>query len=307
MKKYKSVKKEMFLKYRKEFSKIFIGLLMLVSTASAFAGADAISAGDKKAAEKKAVKKVKAISFNEKVTASARSLAKHLKTGSREKSATLNKKAANSRAGYLVDKPLYAFTNDQREYLRDKLDVLRKKPSTRLFLDTVQEGEDGGTHVMVGRRYLIFGKECRVRNLDRHPGEVLPPKCFYWSKDKRGRRTFSTAAGKYQLTRQNWRIISPFLKLKDFSEKNQERSILELLRRGGGARSKTVTRGFLDLERGDVNGAIRHATRDFASSTFSPLKGRKTNYLKIAEKLRRTGSYGPANSTKKAARQRRKN
>lgn len=193
--------------------------------------------------------------------------------------------AANLRAKFLLDKPLGKFTRTDRGLVLARLETLRKKPVTQRFLDTIQRAEDGGPDVMVGRRYKRFGKICVPPNLDRHPGEVLPSKCFYWSG--RGRhRVFSTASGNYQITRQNWRELRPFLALSDFSPANQQRAALELMRRGGGARSQRVKRGFLALERGNINSAIVLGTQDWASSIHSTLPGRKMDYRPIAEKIR---------------------
>jgi muramidase (phage lysozyme) len=191
--------------------------------------------------------------------------------------------AANLRAKFFLDKPLKKFTPTDRGLVLARIETLRKKPVTQRFLDTIQRAEDGGPGVMVGRRYRIFRNVCRVPNLKKHPGEVLPYKCFY--RPRKGGR-YSTASGNYQITRQNWRELAPFLALSDFSPANQQRAALELMRRGGGARSQRVKQGFLALEKGRINSAIVLGTQDWASSTHSTLPGRKMDYRPIAEKIR---------------------
>lgn len=161
--------------------------------------------------------------------------------------------------------------------LRKNLEGLLNNPKVQLFLQTVKVAEGGAPNIMAGGR--------RVNDLSRHPGETVPMSQWF-----RGPAGASSAAGNFQITRTNFRQLQPTLGLPDFSEKSQAIAALELMRQGGGTRSKKIQQAFVALVRGDLETAFRGGTQDWASSSFSTLPGGKKNYIKIAKSLKGSGA-----------------
>lgn len=189
---------------------------------------------------------------------------------------------ANSRSAIssrlMLNKPLAEFTKEDKKQNRINLELLRRRPTTQQFFSIVQEGEAGTPKIMVGNKCPALTAKL---DLSRHPGEVLPSKCFYWYVNKKGKLVFSTASGNYQITRDNYRKIAPFLNISDFKVLSQQLIALELMRRGS---SKTKS-GLIDLEQGNVRKAVCTGTQDWASSKCSTLEaGKKKDYQKIYDR-----------------------
>lgn len=201
------------------------------------------------------------------------------------------------RSRLMIDKPLNRFTNEDKKQNRQNLEVLRRQPATQRFFAVVQEGEAGSPKIMVGNR---CPKLTAKLDLSKHPGEVLPAKrCFYWYVNKKGKLVFSTASGNYQITRDNYRKIAPFLDISDFRVLSQQLIALELMRRG----SERTKSGLIDLVQGNARKAVCTATQDWASSKCSTLEAsRKEDYQKIYDRQMRQTANESANRRKSLAR-----
>jgi muramidase (phage lysozyme) len=199
---------------------------------------------------------------------------------------------------FLLDKPVREFSAADKRRVRLELEALLRRRATQQFLSVIQIAEGGEPNIMVGDK-----PGCRVRTLRRHPGEVLPSRCFFFFRDK-GRLKFSTAAGNYQITRQNYRMLSPFLDLKDFEVLSQQLAAVEIVRRG--TRKPALGRkGFEALVRGDVKTAIKLGTSDWASMPGSDLPGYKRKDVGNLVKIK-TGQYVGGDSRARFAAKRQK-
>lgn len=174
----------------------------------------------------------------------------------------------------MMDKPYWQFNESDKKRIRRELEVLRDRKTTQQFLTIIQIAEAGGPNIMVGDK-----PGCRVNNLKKHPAEVLSSRCYYYYYDKKGNLKVSTASGNYQLTLSNYKKLAPFLDITDFSVDSQQLLALELIRRGG-RKPEQVRKGVVDLYRGDVRGAVRKATPDWAAIPGSDLQGRKYEKFK---------------------------
>lgn len=194
------------------------------------------------------------------------------------------------RSRLMMDKPLSKFTDKDRKRNRQNLEALRRQPATQRFFAVVQEGEGGSPKIMVGNR---CPKLTEKLDLSKHPGEVLPSKsCFYWYVNKKGKLVFSTASGNYQITRDNYRKIAPFLDIKDFKVLSQQLIALELMRRG----NSNTKDGLLDLAQGNTRKAVCAGTQDWASSKCSTLEASsKTDYQKIYDRQMREAAKASIN------------
>jgi muramidase (phage lysozyme) len=188
------------------------------------------------------------------------------------------------RAAYALDESL---DESDGRLIRRKLLRLLSRADVRLFLKVIQTAEGGEPDLMVGG--------CRARNLKQHPALVLLQSCWFAVKGW----GFSSAAGNYQITISNWKVLASFLELRDFSETSQALAALELIRRGGGAAraytpkgmalKQRIQGGFLKLLRGDVGGALCMSTHDWASSSCSTLPaGYKVVYARLADEIRKS-------------------
>lgn len=196
--------------------------------------------------------------------------------------------AAEIRARYLFNKPLNKFTGEDKKQNRRYLENLRRKPATQRFFTVVQEGEGGNPKIMVGNR---CPKLTDKLDLTKHPGEVLPSRCFYWYVNRKGKLVFSTASGNYQITRDNYRKIAPFLDIKDFKVLSQQLIALELMRRG----SQRTKSALIDLERGNARKALCLGTEPWASSKCSTLEAsQKKDYQKIYDRQMREAGNRPS-------------
>lgn len=146
--------------------------------------------------------------------------------------------------------------------IKAELAALLKRQDVQLFLAVIQKAEAGEPNIMVGG--------CRAKTLKFHPAYTLPKRCWYWLR-YRGDWVYSTASGNYQITLSNWKELAKFLGLRDFSVRSQQLAALELIRRGGGARSQRTQTGFVKLVQGNLNAALCVGTVDWASSWCSPL------------------------------------
>lgn len=213
-------------------------------------------------------------------------IAPHAETAGKSEK-TLSSAAIGNR--FLLNKPVAEFTEADKRKIRRELEILRRRKTTQQFLSIIRLAEAGEPNIMVGDK-----PGCRVASLKKHPGEVLPKRCFYYFYDKKGKLQFSTASGNYQITRQNFRIFAPFLNLRDFEVSSQQLAALELVRRGG-RKPKQVKKGFEALVRGNVREAVRLGTPDWASIPGSDLPGKKrTDFEQIVRKVLRN----PAAETK---------
>jgi muramidase (phage lysozyme) len=203
---------------------------------------------------------------------------------------TLSSAAIKNR--FFLNKPVAEFTESGRRKIRGELEILRRRKTTQQFLSIIRIAEAGEPNIMVGDK-----PGCRVGNLKKHPGEVLPKRCFYYFYDKKGKLQFSTASGNYQITRQNFRVLAPFLDLRDFEVDSQQLAALELVRRGG-RKPKQVIKGFEALVRGDVKKAVELGAVDWASIPGSDLPGKKRkDFKQIVQNVLRN-SNGKSRKTK---------
>jgi muramidase (phage lysozyme) len=194
-------------------------------------------------------------------------------------SAAINKK-------YLLDKTIAKMTEPERIRVRRELEILLTRKSTQQFLTIIQIAEGGEPNIMVGDK-----PGCRVSNLQKHPANVLPSRCFYYYYDKKGNLVFSTAAGNYQITRSNYRKFAPFLNIKDFEVDSQQLIALAIVR-DGGRMPKQGKEGFRNLAKGNVRGAIKKGTSDWAGVPGSDLPGRKYVKFKQMQEAVINGTYG---------------
>lgn len=186
------------------------------------------------------------------------------------------------RSRLMLDKPLNKFTDADKKRNRLNLEILRRQTATQRFFAVVREGEGGSPKIMVGNR---CPKLTAKLDLSKHPGEVLPAqKCYYWYVNKKGKLVFSTASGNYQITRDNYRKIAPFLDVNDFKVLSQQLIALELMRRG----SEKTKVGLIDLAQGNTRKALCSGTQDWASSNCSTLEANgKKDYQKIYDRQMR--------------------
>jgi muramidase (phage lysozyme) len=197
-----------------------------------------------------------------------------------------------------VEKLRDAYSLDEKvnecdgKLMRRKLLKLLSRREVKLFLSVIKLAEAGEPDLMVGG--------CHAHSLEKHSALLLPEWCRYPVKGW----GHSTASGNYQLTLSNWKMIAPFLGLRDFSEINQALAALELIRRGGGAAGaytvkglalkQRIQGGFLRLLQGNVDSALCMATADWASSSCSTLPANnKIVYARLADKIRKSEANRP--------------
>ena len=101
---------------------------------------------------------------------------------------------------------------------RDILSYYLKKPKVRAFLDMIAYAE--GTDHKNGYRVCFTGKNCS--SLYKHPATVV-------CASSRGKQLCSSAAGRYQLLRDSWRIMAWRIAAPDFSEQQQDRATVQIL------------------------------------------------------------------------------
>lgn len=210
------------------------------------------------------------------------------KPGPRRHAAKAGRSTRVSRADlierYSLNRPV---RNVNGARMRANLQTVLARPDVKRFLAVIRKAEGGEPNIMVGG--------CRARTLRQHPATTLPKRCRYRIK-LRGRWTFSTASGNFQLTYSNWQRIAPLLGLRSFSENNQALAALELIRRGGGAAESRTSRGislkrriqtgFMILLQGDVKEALCLATYDWASSRCSSLPASyKIDYARLLNSI----------------------
>lgn len=155
-------------------------------------------------------------------------------------------------------------------WLTDALEQLRTwaaglSPNVVAFLTMLSVAEGTTTHGY----YTLFGGEPFLE-LDTHPavrtyGEWLEP----------GKRDFTTAAGRYQITLTTWRRLAARLGLTDFSPATQDAMALELMREAGALE---------DVEAGRFDEAVRKLGRTWASlpSSSANQAHRSLEYVKQA-------------------------
>lgn len=170
-----------------------------------------------------------------------------------------------------------------------------KSLDVQIVLQVIKKGEGGGLLIIVGKGY---GKSGRFKRIQRrlttrtHPAYQFPSgmRCFYYNRNV---RKCSTAAGLYQITKTNYDKMAKHLGINDFTKESQQIMALELMRTGRAkfVRGNYKGRGYVELLKGNVDGAIRYGTNDWASSKFSEWRGRKTDYIgdarKIAKKIKK--------------------
>lgn len=138
---------------------------------------------------------------------------------------------------------------DLRKYLED----LAQDPRFKAWFETIRQVEGGRPNVMAGGRVVNSGP--------RHPGQIVPRSEWF-----RGPKGASSAAGNWQTTLSNWKVIAPILGLDNFSDVDQQMmAALVLFAAEGGDKA---------LLSGNMKGALK-ASRPWAATPLSHLPGRK--------------------------------
>ena len=136
-----------------------------------------------------------------------------------------------------------------------ELEKLLEDPRMRAFFEAIKKAEGGSLNVMAGGRRVDSGAQ--------HPGEVVPKS--QWFRGDKGR---SSAAGNYQITRTNWRVIAAELGLDNFSDPHQQ-----LLAAVKLFRDRREGAGVQALQSGDIVGARNVAALDWTSTPGSKIGG----------------------------------
>jgi len=132
----------------------------------------------------------------------------------------------------------------------DALEAYLKRPEVRAFLDTIAYAE--GTATSDGYYICFPGRRCAL--LKEHPATVA-------CATSRGNRICSSAAGRYQMLKDTWRIIAWRIAARDFSAHEQDRAAVQML----------LDRGIISLLlRDKVTQAIYAAGKGWASLPGSP-------------------------------------
>lgn len=137
--------------------------------------------------------------------------------------------------------------------LRDKAEAALENPNVLLFLDLLAEAE-GAIH---GYNTQFGGAV--ITDLSDHPNKRLD---YYNSKT--GKRSVTTAAGRYQFKQDSWKDQAKRLGLTDFSPRSQDLAAVGLMM----YKPKTLEA----LKRGDFNKALKDYGTYWASLPSSPHK-----------------------------------
>lgn len=127
--------------------------------------------------------------------------------------------------------------------------------NVRAFLDMIARFESGG------RYDIIYGGQ-KFADFSQHPNIRVP---FFNPATQKN--DYSTAAGRYQITKPTYTWVAPLIGVKDFSSVSQDALAVALLYKVGA----------LDMvERGDFNGALLKASGTWASLPHSTSGQSKT-------------------------------
>lgn len=128
---------------------------------------------------------------------------------------------------------------------------LLEMPSVVSFLDLIAFSE--GTSHKNGY-YALFGGKKSFSSTHRHPHTVI-------CRKSRGKKLYSSAAGRYQIIAPTWKRIARDYKLKDFSPFNQDIAAIALLDKCG---------CIGDILVGNITKALEKACHIWASLPGSP-------------------------------------
>lgn len=133
-------------------------------------------------------------------------------------------------------------------------------PQARFFLETISEAEgtaiDKTYQAIVGLGKGVKGAPAYFDDYSKHPNVI----------GYRGPEGPSTAAGRYQITKQTWDELSKKYNLKDFSPANQDKAAWYLAKQ----RYSKVNPG-RDLEE-DLNNGVTKYVQKSLGSTWTSLK-----------------------------------